>query len=268
MGGPIEGVAQLAGDGGKFMVLKGATVGQDAGAVDAGPETAVGEAVVGVGRVEMLKKFALGDVGNEADVGAGGLERVAAIEQAETAGIPGTTQQRREMPFGAPQGVKDGGELFGNGEEAAVGGGLLIAQSVDQASRAQASGGDAVSDPRLIDLGEETLDLIPAGSLAGFARFADQDYEEVEAMRGGADQAVWARAGRVAEGGQELKKDGRRVSFGVRGESAEDLAGQAVQCLFAQREVPGWLLGVRRRDRGRGGLRVRIRRQNRRRDAE
>ena len=40
------------------------------------------------------------------------------------------------MSLGALDGVKDGGELFGYREQAAVGGRLLIAQSVEQAGGA------------------------------------------------------------------------------------------------------------------------------------
>ena len=49
----------------------------------------------------------------------------------------------------------------------------------------------------------------------------------------GACCAEWARSGCVAEGGQELKEDSRRMSPSVRGKRANDLAGQGVQGLFA-----------------------------------
>ena len=52
-------------------------MGQALAALDAGPEAAVGKAVVGFCGMEILGEFALGDVGNEADVGARRLERPA-----------------------------------------------------------------------------------------------------------------------------------------------------------------------------------------------
>jgi hypothetical protein len=104
--------------------------------VDAGPETAIGKAVVRVCGIEMLGELALGDVGDEADMGVGCAERVGAIEHAEVAVVQRTTKQGGEMSLGALDGVEDGGEFFGHREQAAIGGGLLIAQSVDQAGGA------------------------------------------------------------------------------------------------------------------------------------
>ena len=56
------------------------------------------------------------------------------IERGEIATIPGAAEQRRKVSVGALQVVENGGELFGEREEAAVGGRLLIAQSMDEAA--------------------------------------------------------------------------------------------------------------------------------------
>jgi hypothetical protein len=104
--------------------------------VDAGPQTAIGKAVVRVCGIEILCEFALGDVGNEADVSVGCAEWGGAVEQAEVAVVPSTAKQGGEMSLGALDGVEDGGEFFGDRKQAAVGGWLLIAQSVNQAGGA------------------------------------------------------------------------------------------------------------------------------------
>ena len=57
------------------------------------PETTIGEAIVRFCRVEILREFALRDVGDEADMRAGGLDGMATIERAEIAAIPGATEQ-------------------------------------------------------------------------------------------------------------------------------------------------------------------------------
>jgi hypothetical protein len=49
----------------------------------------------------------------------------------------------------------------------------------------------------------------------------------------GACCAEWARSGRAAEGGQELKEDNRTMSPSVRVKRAHDLADRGVQGLFA-----------------------------------
>jgi len=95
--------------------------------VNAGPKTAIGKAVVRLCGIEMLGEFALGDVGNEADMGVGRAEWIGAIEHAEVAVVPSTTKQGGEMSLGALDGVEDGGEFFGHREQAAIGGWLLIA---------------------------------------------------------------------------------------------------------------------------------------------
>ena len=69
----------------------------------------------------------------------------------------------------------------------------------------------AAPGPETIDFGEEAGDLPPACSFAGLARFADQYDEEIEAVTGGAHDAVGRGAGEVAEGGQELQEDGSGI---------------------------------------------------------
>ncbi len=156
------------------MITETAAFGQALAALDESPETAVGKSVVGFGGVEMLGELALGDVGNERDMGGGRLHWPAAIEGAEMAGIPGAAEQGREVAPGPPHGMERGGEFLREHEEAPIGGRLLIAQSIDKATRGQASGGDAGIDPRPIDCREEAADLVPTGPLAGLTGFADQ----------------------------------------------------------------------------------------------
>jgi hypothetical protein len=113
----------------ELVFWQGAAAGQALAAVDAGPKTAIGKAVVRVCGIETLGEFTLGDVGNEADMGVGSAERVRTIEHAEVAIVPCTTKQGGEMSLGTLDGVEDGGKLFGDGKQAAVCGGLLIAWS-------------------------------------------------------------------------------------------------------------------------------------------
>ena len=113
----------------------------------------------------------------------------------------------------------------------------------------QASGGDAFGDPRAIDFGEEAADLVPAGSLASLAGFADQHDEEVETMAGGIDHAVGRGTNGIAERGQQLEEDGGGMGFAVRGQAAYGQPGDAVECGIAEdwsRERTGrWRCGRR-----------------------
>ena len=126
----------MLGDRCQLVVCEGAAAGEALAAVDAGPQTAIGKAVVRVCGIEILCEFALGDVGNEADVSVSCAEWVGAVEHVEVAVVPSTAKQGGEMSLGALDGVEDGGEFFGYREQAAVGEWLLIAQSVHQASGA------------------------------------------------------------------------------------------------------------------------------------
>ena len=159
------------------------------------------------------------------------------------------------MSLGPAHGMEDGGELFGEREQAPVGGRLLIVESIDQAGSGQARGGDAGGDPRVIEFGEEAGDMAPAASLAGLAGFTYQHDEEVEAVAGGIDHAVGAGADDVAESGEQLEEDGGGMSLGVRGEGADGEPGEAVKGSIAEYGMLGrggrlWL----RRGESRAGL--------------
>jgi hypothetical protein len=65
-----------------------AAFGKAVAAIDAGPETAVGKTVLCFGAGEILGELTLGDVGNEAQVGSGGLEVLVRVESGEMAAIP------------------------------------------------------------------------------------------------------------------------------------------------------------------------------------
>ena len=226
---PVEGAVQLAGQGGKLVRGKGATVGQGLAAANAGPEAAVGKAIVGFGATEVVGELAFGDVGDEAEVGFGGVEETVSVLHGKVAAIPGTAEQRGELAGALAEHVEHGGELLSEKKEAAIGGGLLIAQSVDDAIGCGAGGSYAARDPTRVGFVEEAGDLTPAGSFAGLAGFADQYDEEVEAVTGGSDGAMRRGADQVAEGSEELQEDGSGIGFGVRGKSADGKAGKTVE---------------------------------------
>jgi hypothetical protein len=100
---------------------------------------------------------------------------------------------------------------------------------MDETTRWQAGGGYAAADPEVIHFREEAADLAPAGSLAGFAGFADQDDEEVQTVTGGFHHTVRGRPYKVAEGGEELEENGGRIGFGVRRDGADDPPGDTVE---------------------------------------
>ena len=234
IGGPIEGAAQFGGDGGSFMSVQVAAFRQALTTLHPYPETTVGEAVVRFCREEIVFEFALRDVGDQADMRAGGLDGVKTSERAEIATIPGGAEQRREVALDTPHGMEDGGEFFREREQPAVGGRLLIAQSIDKGSGRQASGGDAFGDPRAINFCEEASDLVPTCSLAGLAGLTDQHDEKVETMAGGIDHAVGRGTNGIAEGGQQLEEDGGGMGFAVRGHAAYDQPRDAVECGIAE----------------------------------
>jgi hypothetical protein len=74
------------------MGTEAAAFGQAVAPLHVRPEAAVGKAVVRFCGVEELSELALGDVSNEADVSPGRLDRLATIEGAEIADIPGTAE--------------------------------------------------------------------------------------------------------------------------------------------------------------------------------
>ena len=138
------------------------------------------------------------------------------------------------MSVAALERVEDGGELFREGEEAAVGGRLLIAQSMDEATGGKARGGDAGGEPGLVDFGEEAGDLTPTGAFAGLAGIAHEHDVEVQTVAGGIDHAVGSAADQVAEDGQKLEENGGRVGLGVGSDGADGESREAMESGFAQ----------------------------------
>jgi hypothetical protein len=108
-------------------------------------------------------------VADEGDVGSGGLKRTAVVKSAEIAGIPGAAKERGKVTVLPPQGVEHAGKLLAEDEEPAVSCGILVSQGVDETVGGEATCGDTAGNPRVVDLGEETGDLTPTCSFAGFA---------------------------------------------------------------------------------------------------
>jgi hypothetical protein len=135
--------------------------------------------------------------------------------------------------------VEDGGELFGKQQEAPVGGRLLIPQGMDEAARGQAGGGDPVVDPGVVHFREEAADLAPAGSLAGFAGFANEDDKEVQAVTSGLHHTVGGGPYQVAEGDEELEENGSRIGFSMRRDGADHRPGDTVEGLHGKRGPKG-----------------------------
>jgi hypothetical protein len=101
----------------------------------------------------------------------------------------------------AHKGVEDGGEFLCEDEKPAVGGWLLIAQSMDDATGCRARGGYAGGEPGVIHFREEVGDLGPTGALAGFAGVAHEHEVKIQRVAGGSDEAVRSTADYVAEDG-------------------------------------------------------------------
>jgi len=184
-----------------------------------------------------VSELALRDVGDEAGVGSGSGQVLLRIEGREIAVIPGRAEQGRQVSAAALEHMEDGGELLAEGKEAAIRRRLLIAQSIDEVGGVQASGGDAGGKPKRVDLGEEAGDLVPTGSLAGFAGFTDEHDEKIEAMTSGVDHAVGSGSDQVAEGGEGLEEDGGGVSLGVRGDGLDEESGEAMERGFGQHRL-------------------------------
>ena len=94
-GCPIEGAAEFAGNSGELLGAQVAAFGEAFAPLHEGSEAAVGKAVMGFGRVEIGSELTLGDVGNEAEMGSGGLLRPVHIEHREKATIPSAAEQGR-----------------------------------------------------------------------------------------------------------------------------------------------------------------------------
>jgi hypothetical protein len=130
--------------------------------------------------------------------------------------------------------LEDGGELFRECEKPAIGGRLLIAQSIDEASGCEASAGDAGGEPGLVHLSEETVDLTPTGALAGLAGIAYEHDVEVQTVAGGIDHAVGSTADYVAEDGEKLEEDRGRMGLGVGSDGADGESGDAMESGFGK----------------------------------
>jgi hypothetical protein len=139
------------------------------------------------------------------------------------------------VPVAALERMEDGGELFREREEPAVGGRLLIAQSIDKAAGCETSAGDAGGEPRLVDLSKEAGDLAPAGSLARFAGIAYEDEKEVQTVAGGIHHAVGSAANQVAEDGQKLEENGGGMRLSV-----ERWCGRRVPRSHGERPRGAW----------------------------
>jgi hypothetical protein len=150
------------------------------------------------------------------------------------------------VAFLASEYVEDRGKLFGKQQEAPVGRQLFIPQSMDEAARGQAGGGDAAGDPEVVHFRKEAADLAPAGSFAGFTGFADQDDKEVQTVTRGFHHTVRGRPYEVAEGGEKLQENGGRIGFGVRRDGADDRAGDTVERCRAKARPTGIPLWGRR----------------------
>jgi hypothetical protein len=162
---------------------------------------------------------------DEAEVRSGDAEVAVKVERGEIAIVPGTTEKGRKVSVSALDVMEDGGKLLGEHEETALGGRVLIAESLEESVGGEASGLDTASEPERVDAFEQVRDEVPARAFASFAGIADEDDEEVESVAGGLNHAVRAGADEITEGRQELQQNGGRVSLGVGSEEANDAAG-------------------------------------------
>jgi len=231
---PAEGALQLMGYPGKPLRCEAAATRQGLTATHVGPEATVGKAVVRLAASEVLGELPGRDIGDHAEVRVGGAEEMGSVVSVKVATIPGGAEQRGELAGIVAEKMEDGGELFGKEEEAAIGGWSLIAQGMENAVGSGAGGSYTARHPAGVGFIEQGRDLTPAASFAGLAGLADQYDEEIEAVTGGAGHAVRRRADHVAEGGEELQKDGCGIGFGVRRETADRKAGHAVEGGFGE----------------------------------
>jgi hypothetical protein len=182
-----------------------------------------------------------------------GLHEAITVEHAQGSAIPGTAQQRRELGAAAAHGVQHGGEFLGEHEQTLIAC-LLPPQDGDEAAGGETGADDTIVRPGGIHFGEEAGDLVPTGSLARLAGFADKDEEEVQGVTGGADHAVRAGANDVAKGGEQLEENGFGLGLGVRGQGAHGFSGEAVERVLLEYGLVG-VLGLGRRFPGsRDGL--------------
>ena len=136
------------------------------------------------------------------------------------------------MSVAALDRIEDGGELFREREEPAIGSRLLIAQSIDEATGGKTSAGDAGGEPWLVNFGKEAGDLAPTGALARFAGISYEHEKEVQTVAGSIHHAVGSTADHVAEDCQKLKEPVRKKEG--ESEQAERLARAELRALRAQ----------------------------------
>ena len=91
---PLDGQAETARDGGLLFGVDVAAIGEALAALHAGPQAAVGEAVVGFGAAKRLGKLALGDVTDEAEMASADIKEGVTVEQARRCAILSAAQQR------------------------------------------------------------------------------------------------------------------------------------------------------------------------------
>ena len=141
------------------------------------------------------------------------------------------------MSRGAPM-VWRTGKFLGDCEQTAVG--VAAGRAERERGRGgKTSGGDAGVDPGVIYFGEEALDVAPTGALAGLAGLSDEHDEEIEAMAGGADDAV--RAGAAAL--PKAARNWRRMAAGsasVCGAGCGRLLRQRHRAASRRRGFCGW----------------------------
>ena len=152
--------------------------------------------------------------------------------------------------------MQHGGEFLGEHEQTAIA--CLLAHNADEAARGETRADDTILSPGAIHFGEEAGDLVPTGSLARLAGFADEHEEEVQGVTGGADHAVRAGANDVAKGGEQLQENGFGLGLGVRGQGAHGFSGETVERVSLEHGVAGvlgrtrgwreWFWGGQRRD--------------------
>jgi hypothetical protein len=141
-------------------------------------------------------------------------------------------------------GVQHGGEFLGEHEQTPIA--CLLAHNADEAACSKTGADDTIVRPGGIHFGEEAGDLVPTGSFARLAGFANKDEEEVQGVTGGADHAVRAGANDVAKGGEQLEENGFRLGLGVRGQGAHGFSGEAVERVLLEYGLVG-VLGLGRR---------------------
>jgi hypothetical protein len=118
---------KLAGQRGLLFGGKAATVGQGFAAPDAGPQTAVGKAVVGFGVTEVIGEVALGDMTHDADMRRSGLDVTMAVISAQSPPSQAQRSKGESWPVSRPSTWMTDANSSESRKSRAIGGGLLIA---------------------------------------------------------------------------------------------------------------------------------------------